>query len=140
MAASLLKTRAVAKQNDPRLQPPATLPQAQSAIWRLTVNSLAPEWFSQEQTPILTSYCHHVVRASQLESALAELDPLEDLDQFERLSRLAGLESAKIAMHARSMRLTQQSRLKAETAHGRGEAAAAAHRLSEPECDLLAHD
>jgi hypothetical protein len=142
MAASLLKTRAMAQRPDPRLQPPEAMPEAQCEVWRLTVNHLPAEWFSAEQSPVLTAYCRHVVRAAQLESALTGLDPIEDLDQFERLTRLAGLESAKIAMHARSMRLTQQSRLKAETAHGRGGAAAsvAALRLAGTYDDLLPNE
>jgi hypothetical protein len=40
------------------------------------------------------------------------------------------MESAKIAMHARAMRLTHQSRLKAETASSRGLGAASAASAS----------
>ena len=60
-----------------------------------------------------------MARASQLDLVINELDPVADLATFDRLVKLAGLESSKAAMHARSMRLTQQSRLKAETAANR---------------------
>ena len=67
---------------------------------------------------------------AQLEAAMANLsDPTgDDLAVFSCLSKLASGESAKIAMHARSMRLTQQSRLKAETASSHGLGAASAER------------
>ena len=79
---------------------------------------------------MLVSYCNHVTRAAQIEAALATLEPLTDLNEFDKLSKLAAGESAKIAMHARAMRLTQQSRLKAETASSRGLGAASAASAS----------
>jgi hypothetical protein len=81
---------------------------------------------AQYEGPMLTAYCNHVTRAAQIEAALATLEPLTDLNEFDKLSKLAAGESAKIAMHARAMRLTQQSRLKAETASSRGLGAASA--------------
>ena len=119
----------LADKNKVRLQPPENLGTAQKSIWQQTVNALPSDWFATEQTPILSAYCGHCARLAQVEVALAGLDPLRDLDQFDKLAKLAGLESAKIAMHARSMRLTQQSRLKAETASSRGLGAASAGRV-----------
>lgn len=120
---------AMADKKNARLQPPIELGTAQKLIWQQTVNALPSDWFALEQTPILSAYCGHVARLGQIEAALAGLDPLVNLDQFDKLAKLAGLESAKIAMHARSMRLTQQSRLKAETASSRGLGAASAGRV-----------
>ena len=50
---------------------------------------------------MLVSYCNYVTRAAQIEAALANLDPLADLNKFDKLSKLAAGESAKIAMDAR---------------------------------------
>jgi hypothetical protein len=120
---------ALADKKTPRIKPPESLNEAQKAIWRQTVDALPSDWFAAEQTPLLAAYCGHVARLAQIEVALAPLDPLSDLVAFDKLAKLAAGESAKIAMHARSMRLTQQSRLKAETASSRGLGAASADRV-----------
>lgn len=127
---SLMHFRGMEDKKNPRLQPPTTLSAAQKIIWTQTVSNLPSDWFSLEQVPMLTAYCGHVARAAQIEGALAGLDPLVDLVQFDKLSKLAAGESAKIAMFARSMRLTQQSRMKAETAQSRGAGAASAAAAS----------
>lgn len=129
---SLPFLRAVADRQKPRIQPPESLNDAQKVIWRQAVDNLPADWFAVEQTPMLVAYCQHVARAAQIEVALSTLDPLASLDVFDKLAKLAALESAKIAMHARSMRLTQQSRLKAETASSRGLGAASAGRMTDP--------
>lgn len=121
---TLLHARAMLSRNYARLQPPPGTSDAQAIVWHITVDSLPADWFAVEQTPLLQAYCRHVCRADQIEAALAGLDPVNDLDVFDKLTKLAAGESAKIAMHARSMRLTQQARFKAETAHGRAGAAA----------------
>ena len=117
---------AMADKKNARIQPPSTLSDAQKIIWHQTVDALPSDWFATEQTPLLSAYCGHVARLAQIEVALATLDPLVNLVEFDKLAKLAAGESAKIAMHARSMRLTQQSRLKAETAQSRGAGAASA--------------
>ncbi len=127
---NLMHFRAMADKKNPRIQPPVDLGAAQQLIWHQTVDSLPSDWFGVEQVPILTAYCNHAARLAQLEQAIAGLaDPMgDDLAVFSCLSKLASGESAKVAMHARSMRLTQQSRLKAETASSRGLGAASAGR------------
>ncbi|WP_300106349.1 hypothetical protein [Rhodoferax sp.] len=124
--------RAMADLNKLRLQPPAALSMAQQFVWHQTVDNLPDDWFAAEQIPMLTAYCGHVARAAQIEAALSGLDPLDDLPEFDKLTKLAAGESAKIAMFARSMRLTQQSRLKAETASSRGAGAASAAAIGRP--------
>jgi hypothetical protein len=48
----------------------------------------------------------------------------KDRQAYAKLSKLATSESAKIATDARVLRLTQQARYKAQTAHGHASAAA----------------
>jgi hypothetical protein len=134
---SRLQHNAVAQRKEPRLQPPADLPAAQKLIWHATVEALPPEWFALEMVPLLVTYCRHVDRANTIEAALAGLNPVADLDVFDKLTKLAAGESAKILAHGRSMRLTQQSRLKAESAHDRGAAAAWASRETKDDYDGL---
>ena len=129
---TLTHFRAMAERQAPRLPPPDSLSDAQKAVWHQTVDNLPPDWFSLEQVPMLTLYCAHVCRAAQIEAALSGLDPLGDLEQFDKLTKLAAGESAKIAMHARAMRLTHQSRLKAETAQSHAAGAASAAAAGDP--------
>ena len=138
---SRLHFKAMTDRANPRLQPPEILNDAQRVIWHQTVDNLPADWFSLEQTPMLIAYCSHVARAAQIEVALSQLDPTKDLDVYDKLSKLASLESAKICMYARAMRLTQQSRFKAETAasHGAGAASAAAVGADKYFDDLIAH-
>lgn len=126
----LMHFRGMQDIKNPRLQPPDSLNDAQKLVWHQTVDALPSDWFTTEQTAIICAYCCHVVRFAQIEAALASLDPVKDLDVFDKLAKLAGNESAKLASHARAMRLTQQSRLKAETAHSRGAGAASAFNVA----------
>lgn len=114
----------------PRIQPPLSMSAAGQLVWHQTVDALPSSWFAAEHGPMLTAYCGHVSRLNQIEAALSGLDPLADMEQFDKLAKLAAGESAKIAMHARAMRLTQQARLKAETASSRGLGAASAASAS----------
>lgn len=113
-----------------RIQPPLSMSAAGQLVWHQTVDALPSSWFAIEHTAMLVSYCNHVTRAAQIEAALSGLDPLADLEQFDKLAKLSAGESAKVLMCARAMRLTQQSRLKAETASSRGLGAASAASAS----------
>lgn len=104
------------KHERPRLRAPEDLTDAQRAVWVSTTNALPADWFGQEHAPLLRRFCAHTARADQIERAMANLDPLADLDAYRKLGGMATAESGKIAALARAMRLTQQSRLKAETA------------------------
>ena len=115
-----------------RLQPPATLTPAQANVWRNVVSAMTATWFTPEHVVLLVAYCRHAVRADDIELALAALRVQDE--GFAALAKLAANETAKLAMLARSMRLTHQSRLKAETAasragSGRPDPAGAINRL-----------
>jgi hypothetical protein len=137
-ASMTLVHRAVAQRGAPRLLPPSGLPAAQNTIWHQTVDALPPDWFAREHEPLLLQYCNHVARAAQIEAALSRLDPVDDLEVFDKLTKLAALESSKIAAHARGMRLTQQSRLRAETASNRAGSAASTSFAEAFDNELLA--
>ena len=62
----------------------------------------------------------------RLSLPLRGVDPVQDLEEIDKLIKLAVGESAKIATHSHAMGLTQQARIKAETAHWRRWAAAGA--------------
>lgn len=131
-AASLTIATPLIRPAGTRLQPPATLTLPQVNVWRNVVSAMPATWFTPEHVVLLVAYCRHAVRADDIELALADL-PVRD-EGFAALAKLAANETAKLAMLARSMRLTHQSRLKAETAAsraggGRPDPASAINRL-----------
>ncbi len=117
--AALTVVAAEPKPVGPRLRPPEGLTSAQVAAWRSATDNLPAEWFKAEHVPLLTQYARHVARAGEIEALLARLDPIADRDVFGHLAKLAAAETMSIIRLARAMRLTQQSRLKAETAANR---------------------
>jgi hypothetical protein len=105
----------------PRLPVPATLTPAQAGIWKTTINSLPAEYFPAETAPLLERFCCHTARCRDIEVLLAAVDPAapDGLARLSLLSRLARAETAAAGSMARALRLTTQSRLKAETASSR---------------------
>ena len=102
---------------EPRLPAPRGLTPSQAVAWRSAVDSLPAGWFQSEHLPLLVAYCRHCARADELAKAIATVTPLDPV--YERLAKLAGQETRHIAALARAMRITHQSRLKAETAANR---------------------
>lgn len=119
-----------------RLVPPKHLTAAQSDIWDATVNALPPDYFRPEVAATLERFCVGVDRVRRLEVLLAEVDPAQDFDRFDRIARLAGIETARIAALARSLRITNQSR-NAATA-GRMAAGAQPARTAEDDARAVA--
>jgi hypothetical protein len=99
-----------------RLPVPAHLPKHLRAIWFSVTSALPADWFSAEQGALLERYCFHVARSRQLEALLARANPLKNATLFCRIARAASAETRTVTGLARSMRLTQQSRMRAETA------------------------
>ena len=107
----------------PHLEAPKGLRAAERDVWRRTVGALPADWFKAEGVPILTTFCRLTVQSDRLANLIAACDA-SDLDRYSRLLRLAGELSGRILALARSMRLTQQSRLHVETAGRRAASAA----------------
>ncbi len=106
---------------DERLSPPADLTEAQRNIWVQVVNSRPADWFGIEHTGLLTQYCRHKVQADLLAAELEGFDPgwlkdTEGLRRYDKLSAMMDRESKAITMLLRSMRLTQQSLIRADKA------------------------
>ncbi len=121
-AASLSVVASIAP--EARLPVPEGMPDGQARVWRETVSGLPASWFGVEQAAILTRYCVHVDRCQQLEAHIAGMEPSDP--DYTKMVLLVGQESGRVNLYARSMRLTQQSRLKAETAATRAKGKAAA--------------
>ena len=109
-----------------RHQPPPGLTPAQAATWRKIVATKPAEWFSEDSHALLEQYCRCKATLDVLERRVERLQTaLDDAGDdasphaeghLIELLKARGKEAAMLNAYARSMRLTQQSRIKAETA------------------------
>jgi hypothetical protein len=109
-----------------RLAPPPYLTPAQKAVWVLFVNSKPADWFDESHGPMLAQLCRHTVTSDLIAQQQENFDPawLTDDDGLKRFNLLAAaMERESRTMNAllRSMRLTQQSLIRAEkVVHNQG--------------------
>lgn len=101
--------------------PPEGLGEPESALWRRIVAAMPAGWFKREHIEMLARYCQHQVRAERFNrwanaTTGEHLDDGFSLEDFDRLCRMADRESRAALALARSMRLTHQAQLRAETA------------------------
>lgn len=113
---------------------PKSLTKEQAKVWRAVVATKPAEWFTPDCHPLLIGYCRATVTADELSAeveAIAGLmrlpDDMASADEIKTYASLFKLrkellkqrsaEVDKVQTLARSMRLTQQSRLKAEVAN-----------------------
>ena len=101
----------------PRPKPPAHLTDLQVEVWLRVVNTKPADWFGPDTFPLLEAYCHHAVAAKVIDRKIQVESAEMDTEEMDRLLRMRERESRALMALARSMRLTQQSQLKAETAH-----------------------
>lgn len=99
---------------DGRPKPPSSLSKEQAEVWDRVVGSEVQDFFKTAALKeLLAAYCRHVVRAMWLETEIAaamgpgsELD-LEDVD---RLMKMAERETRATLSIATKLRLTNQAR------------------------------
>lgn len=118
-SASLSIVRPSPRPDRPR--PPAELTDEEAHEWREVVNRLPPDWFPRETHPQLANYCRHVVQRRVLaglihQTVQQDLDERANIARYERLLAMAEKETRAINALARSMRLTLQSRYRADHA------------------------
>lgn len=109
-----------------RQRPPAPdgLDEAERAIWKRVVSAMPGGWFGPEHREMLTRYCEHQCRAERFSKVARKLitrDDLtrDDIDDLDKCCRMAERESRAALALARSMRITHQAQLRAETASTR---------------------
>lgn len=97
---------------------PYDLTDEQVDEWRAVVNSLPADWFQRGNHALLTQYCRHVIAARRVNQLIEQCVAGKDVDRKEFVELLKQQESESRAINAllRSMRLTQQSVMRAETA------------------------
>ena len=103
---------------------PYDLTDEEADEWRAVVNTMPTDHFMRGNYALLSQYCRHVIAARRV-AQLINLTAKEkefDRKEFGILLQLQTTESASITRLLRSMRLTQQSVMRAETTkHHAGE-------------------
>jgi hypothetical protein len=104
-----------------RPPPPSHLTEAQSTEWVAIVDRMPADWFTRETHALLTQYVRHVENAAKLAKAVdlydvALLVTEAGAKTFDKLAKMAEREGRAMSSLATRMRLTHQTRYKAETA------------------------
>ena len=122
-SAADLSTAPATDLNEAKQRPPAPegLTEDERSIWRRVVAAMPAGWFKREHVELLARYCQHQVRAERFNrwANATTGETLNDgfsLEDFDRLCRMAERESRASLALARSMRITHQAQLRAETA------------------------
>jgi uncharacterized SAM-dependent methyltransferase len=97
---------------------PYDLTDEQTDEWRAVVASLPADWFQRGNHALLSQYCREIVAARRVAQLIEQCVSGKEIDRKELLELLKQQESSSrtIAALLRSMRLTQQSIMRAETA------------------------
>jgi len=100
---------------------PDSLTAEQRAVWEDTVTRLPADWFPRETHPLLSEYCKAVTRAAFVGQEVDRFTPewLKADGGVERLGKLTATldkQVRAITALARALRITNQSRLRPETA------------------------
>lgn len=106
-----------------RPEPPRSLSNAEACVWRQTVATKPADWFQADSWPMLTLYCRAVVAGDMLSQRIADAIAAAEagvesvtIEIIDKLLAMRDREGKAVNTYARAMRLTHQSRLKAETA------------------------
>lgn len=104
-----------------RPRPPAELNGQERDVWNATVNAHPGGWIARDSFPILIQYCRHTVRALRIAQLIQQEEDEDDFnpDRWAKLLDLQNRETKTILALARSMRLTHQSRIRADSAKAR---------------------
>ena len=100
-----------------RPEAPGDLTIEQSEEWHAIVNTMPADHFMRGNYPLLAQLCRHIVAARRVAHLVERVanEKVLDLKDLSALLQLQAAESASITRLSRSMRLTQQSIMRAET-------------------------
>ncbi len=110
-----------------RPDPPDELTEEQGRVWYAVTSSLPADWFGRETHEMLAQYCRHTVAARRVADLIAAMerdsgDEAEgfDVEQYDRLLKMAERESRIISSLATRMRMTQQTTYDKSKSKGKG--------------------
>jgi len=101
--------------------PPGHLTEEQSAVWRLTMSSVAGDMIGTEAHPVLVEYCRAVVLADQIAVQLNAfntgwLAEDEALKRWDKLAAMQARATATVAALSGKLRISPSSRIRPENA------------------------
>ncbi|MYZ47325.1 hypothetical protein [Propylenella binzhouense] len=116
-----------------RPSPPGGLTNQQAAVWREVVQRLPADWFPRETHKLLAEYCRAATRAAFIGAEIDRYEPewIKAEGGIDRLAKLTATLDRHVRMMtalARALRITNQSRLRPETAARRAEEMGADYR------------
>ena len=102
-----------------RLQPVDGLTDAERREWLTVVNARPADWFGPEHATMLTHYVRHKTISDGLVTQIHNFDPArladdEGIKRYDALLKMLDRETKQITSLLRSMRMTQQSLIRAE--------------------------
>lgn len=114
------------------VQPPAELSAEECDVWARVTATKPAEWWDAGSVPLLAQYCRAVVQSELVAELVsttgkAMLTDPDELARYKELRKIQAALSGEMTSLATKMRLTQQSRYradKAETTSRRGGGAA----------------
>ncbi len=97
-----------------KLAPPPTLPPRERELWAAIVKGQSPGWFVSGSEPLLEAHCRCVVFLQALYARREQLlaDTANGIEDLQELVELIEKQTRLLAMTSRSLRLTQQSRVR----------------------------
>ncbi|MBA4033806.1 MAG: hypothetical protein C0480_04255 [Bradyrhizobium sp.] len=100
-----------------RPEAPDDLTVEQGDEWCAIVGAMPPHHFTRGNYPMLSQLCRHIVCSRRIAQLIEQVttEKVLDLKELSALLQLQSAESASITRLSRSMRLTQQSIMRAET-------------------------
>jgi hypothetical protein len=90
-----------------RPPPPEGMPEAAAAIWKKTVASMKPTWFTPETHDLLARYCGAMAESKRLEAEFSRLDVT--VPDYERLTKHYDRLVAIALSYARALRITPKA-------------------------------
>lgn len=97
---------------------PKGMPAPAKRVWERITGAMPPDWFRPEHIDMLEQYCLHIAAARKY-ARRRDRQPVatdEDVLTANRLSTMADRETKVALALARSMRITHQAQMRAETA------------------------
>ena len=94
-----------------RPRAPSDLTEEARREWDSVVATMSADWFPRETHALLAQYCRHVVTARRIAQLIEQAEQGSELslDEYDKLTAMAGRESRAIAMLCTKLRLSQQS-------------------------------
>lgn len=103
------------------IAPPSDLSTEEADVWARVSATKPGDWWDAGSVPLLAQYCRATVQAEMIadlvrQTASTMLTDPSQLGTYKELRKIQGALSGEITSLARSMRLTQQSRYRADKA------------------------